>query len=149
MTTVLVTGGAGFLGAQALVSLCHATENLFDKLRNGEMDVTKEIMDDPNAMKFFNHLMQSIVKNREEIDRYIAYPGQALSYMTGRLEIQRLRAKAEVELGDRFETADEAQRKLFTYLEVFYNQRRRHSTIGYVSPAVYEQRVGTVPMSEP
>lgn len=34
--------------------------------------LTKEIMDDPNAMKFFNHLMQSIVKNREEIDRYIA-----------------------------------------------------------------------------
>lgn len=29
-------------------------------------------MDDPNAMKFFNHLMQSIVRNREEIDRYIA-----------------------------------------------------------------------------
>jgi transcription antitermination protein NusB len=34
--------------------------------------LTKEIADDPNAMKFFNHLMQSIVKNREEIDRYIA-----------------------------------------------------------------------------
>ncbi len=34
--------------------------------------LTKEIMDDPNAMKFFNHLMQSIVRNREEIDRYIA-----------------------------------------------------------------------------
>jgi transcription antitermination protein NusB len=34
--------------------------------------LTKEIMDDPNAMKFFSHLMQNIVKNREEIDRYIA-----------------------------------------------------------------------------
>lgn len=38
-----------------------------------------------------------------EVDRYIAYAGQALSYMVGRLEIQRLRAKAESALGDRFD----------------------------------------------
>ena len=38
-----------------------------------------------------------------EIDRYIAMPGQALSYMTGRLEIQRLRARAEQECGAAFD----------------------------------------------
>jgi putative transposase len=54
----------------------------------------------------------------------------------------------KMELGDWFETADDAQRKLFKYFEVFYNQRRRHSTIGYVSPAVYEQHAVTAPMSE-
>lgn len=37
-----------------------------------------------------------------EIDRYIAYPGQALSYMTGRREIERLRARATDSLADRF-----------------------------------------------
>jgi uncharacterized protein (DUF885 family) len=37
-----------------------------------------------------------------EIDRYAVTPGQALAYMIGRLEIQRMRREAEDALGDRF-----------------------------------------------
>jgi uncharacterized protein (DUF885 family) len=44
--------------------------------------------------------MHSIV---EEVDRYLSFPGQALSYMIGRLEIQRMRAEAEAALGDDFD----------------------------------------------
>ncbi len=40
-----IKGGAGFLNAAELVTLCHLTENLFDKLRNGELVLTKEVMD--------------------------------------------------------------------------------------------------------
>lgn len=40
-----IKGGAGFLNVNELVALCHRTENLFDKLRNGEMTLTAEIMD--------------------------------------------------------------------------------------------------------
>jgi two-component system chemotaxis sensor kinase CheA len=40
-----IKGGAGFLNATELVTLCHLTENLFDKFRNGEIAVTKEAMD--------------------------------------------------------------------------------------------------------
>lgn len=40
-----IKGGAGFLNAGELVTLCHLTENLFDKLRNGDLSLTAEIMD--------------------------------------------------------------------------------------------------------
>ena len=40
-----IKGGAGFLNVDAMVSLCHRTENLFDKLRNGQMTLDPEIMD--------------------------------------------------------------------------------------------------------
>ena len=38
-----------------------------------------------------------------EVDRYIVWPGQALAYKTGQLEMLRLRAEATERLGDRFE----------------------------------------------
>jgi two-component system chemotaxis sensor kinase CheA len=40
-----IKGGAGFLNAENLVSLCHRTENLFDKLRNGELKLSTALMD--------------------------------------------------------------------------------------------------------
>jgi uncharacterized protein (DUF885 family) len=43
------------------------------------------------------------VEIESEVDRYIAYPGQALSYMVGRLEIQRIRGEAERVLGAKFD----------------------------------------------
>ncbi|MBS1189643.1 MAG: chemotaxis protein histidine kinaselike protein [Rhodocyclaceae bacterium] len=40
-----IKGGAGFLNATELVTLCHLTENLFDRLRNAELGLTPELMD--------------------------------------------------------------------------------------------------------
>jgi transposase InsO family protein len=43
------------------------------------------------------------------------------------------------ELGERFASNAEAKEKAFDYIEVFYNQTRRHSALGYVSPAEFER----------
>ena len=45
----------------------------------------------------------SLHEVRTETDRYISWPGQALSYKMGELEIRRLRAKAEATLGTDFD----------------------------------------------
>jgi transposase InsO family protein len=45
----------------------------------------------------------------------------------------------KTELGETFETHAEGKRQLFDYIEVFYNQKRRHSALGYVSPAQFER----------
>jgi len=44
------------------------------------------------------------------------------------------------ECGERFETNEITEAKTFDYIEVFYNRQRRHSAIGYMSPAEFERR---------
>jgi transposase InsO family protein len=43
------------------------------------------------------------------------------------------------ELGERFESHGDAKAALFDYIEVFYNQKRRHSAAGRMSPAAFER----------
>jgi transposase InsO family protein len=43
------------------------------------------------------------------------------------------------ELGERFDSYAQAKEKAFDYIEVFYNQQRRHSSLGYLSPADFER----------
>lgn len=43
------------------------------------------------------------------------------------------------ELGEHFDSYGAAKEALFDYIEVFYNQQRRHSAIDYVSPAEHER----------
>ncbi len=45
------------------------------------------------------------------------------------------------EVGERYESHGDAKGQLFDYIEVFYNQRRRHSSAGRMSPAAFERRM--------
>ena len=41
---------------------------------------------------------------------------------------------------EHYNTREEAKRSIFEYVEVFYNRQRRHSTLGYVSPIIFEKQ---------
>lgn len=41
---------------------------------------------------------------------------------------------------ERYDNREQAMRSIFEYVEVFYNNQRRHSTVGYLSPVEFERR---------
>lgn len=40
---------------------------------------------------------------------------------------------------EKYETREEAKKRIFEYIEIFYNRVRKHSALNYKSPAVYEE----------
>jgi putative transposase len=47
----------------------------------------------------------------------------------------------ELLAGHTFASRAAARGAIFTYIEVWYNRQRRHSSLGYLSPAEYEERL--------
>ena len=70
----------------------------------------------------------SIHEINTETDRYISWPGQALSYKIGEIKIRELRLKAESILGEKFDIRD--------FHEIVLEQ-------GTVTLAILERRVNT------
>ena len=55
---------------------------------------------------FIENTAKSKLDIENEVDRYIAWPGQALAYKIGQLKILELRQKAERELGNKYDIKD-------------------------------------------
>ena len=51
--------------------------------------------------------------------------------------------KTERVFDSRYETREQARRDIVGYIEMFYNSKRRHSYLGYLSPKEFEKRMAT------
>jgi two-component system, chemotaxis family, sensor kinase CheA len=84
-----IKGGAGFLNAHELVTLCHLTENLFDKLRNAELQLDPVLLDvilaaTGEVRLMFNDLSKSTQPQ--------AAPADMLSSLEAALEGKKIKA---------------------------------------------------------
>lgn len=61
------------------------------------------------------------------------YDNAAMESFNGTLKKEKIRGKI-------YRTRDEARLEIFTFIETFYNSKRRHSSLGYLSPMEYELR---------
>ena len=63
--------------------------------------------------------------------------------------MERVFSTVKSELREHFDSNGEAKMELVDYIEVFYNQRRRHSTLGQISPPpssdAWRRRAWTLP----
>lgn len=87
-----IKGGAGFLNASELVTLCHLTENLFDKLRNNQLTLSAELMDvifaaTAEVRKMFGALQQS--------QQPAAAPAEVIQALKDALEGRQVAATAK------------------------------------------------------
>lgn len=64
--------------------------------------------------------------------RGVCYDNAVLESFFSTLKTERVFSRT-------YRSQNEAQSDLFEYIEIFYNQKRRHSSLGYVSPTVFEE----------
>ena len=86
-----IKGGAGFLNATELVTLCHLTENLFDKLRNDQLQLTPALLDvilsaTGEVKLMFNDLSKSVQPQ--------AAPTEMISALEAALEGKKIKVAA-------------------------------------------------------
>ncbi|MDQ7990151.1 MAG: chemotaxis protein CheA [Candidatus Dactylopiibacterium sp.] len=93
-----IKGGAGFLNATELVTLCHLTENLFDKLRTGELKVGPDMLDvilaaTASVRTMFSELERGLQPASAD-PRLLAQLKQALAGLLGSGELRVVSAPA-------------------------------------------------------
>ncbi len=87
--------------------------------------------------EYTNHSYQDFVKEQKLIPS-MSRSGEC--YDNAVVESFFKTIKAELSKQQKFKTPEDARSAIFEYIEIFYNKKRLHSTLGYVSPVEYERK---------
>ncbi len=86
--------------------------------------------------EYTNNDYQDLLKERNML---VSMSRKANCYDNAVVESFFKTIKAELARKTKFKTQDEAKSAIFEYIEIFYNRKRMHSTLGYLSPMEYER----------
>ena len=89
------------------------------------------------SKRAFNKIMQGVKEARFYLEGTAdnVWDNVAMESFFSSLKTERTARKL-------YRTRDEARADVFDYIERFYNPKRRHSTIGYMSPMEFERQAG-------
>lgn len=87
--------------------------------------------------EYTNHAYQCLVKEHNMI---VSLSRKGECHDNAVVESFFKTIKVELAKQHKFKTPEEAHSAIFEYIEIFYNRKRLHSTLGYASPVEYERR---------
>lgn len=87
--------------------------------------------------EYTNHQYQDILQNHDIISS-MSHSGNCYDNAVAESFFKTI--KTELAKKQKFNTIEEARAAIFEYIEIFYNRKRLHSTLGYVSPVEYERK---------
>lgn len=86
--------------------------------------------------EYTNHVYQNLVKEHNMI---VSMSRRGECHDNAVVESFFKSIRVELVKQQKFKTPEEARSAIFEYIEIFYNRKRLHSTLGYVAPAEYER----------
>ena len=118
--------------------------------------MTSQIVIDALQMALWRrHMPKNVIVHSDRGSQYCSHAYQALlkqhrligsmskrgdCYDNAAMESWNHSFKVEAVHGERFESREAAKQHIFEYIEVYYNRKRLHSTLGYMSPDEFENK---------
>ena len=119
--------------------------------------MTTKLVVDALMMALWNRKMpKNVILHSDRGSQYCAFEYQKLlrenhlicsmskrgdCYDNAAMESWNHSFKVEAIHGEKFKTRDDAKKQVFEYIEVYYNRKRLHSTLGFLSPESFEVKM--------
>ncbi len=120
-------------------------DHMPDELTQGALDMA--ILQRQPPAELLHHVDQGSQYTSDEYQALLArhhllasFSGVGCCYDNTPMESFWHTLKTELIYRPHYHTRAEAKNAIFAYIEGWYNRQRRHSTLGYLSPAEFEQQ---------
>lgn len=95
------------------------------------------VFHDDQGVQYTSRAFQKCLESHE-ITQSVSRPGNPWDNAVCESFFKTL--KRELVNGHTYTSRQEARQEIFTYIELYYNPKRQHSTLGYISPLQYERQ---------